>query len=343
MCTYVHDLPGERCFLTCAICGSEKDQGGEPIISTEEIKDSEDLSPPPPKKQRRSSWSSLLRSPVSGTPVVVRRGTCVREIGDVELLEPEYPVYLERDVLDNDLATRLLEALHQEAQTWEQGQWVVHGKTHKTPRTTRKYVFADDEVPAAMLEARNAINRRVQERYPFWTATMVLGNRYKDGNDSVAAHSDFLNDLGPRAVVAGLSLGAERTFRVTGDLRIDVPTPHNSLIVMKPGCQEDYKHEVPRTSTKILEHDQSTVRFSLTFRMQRQDVITECNKYPCHCGKPPGLKSQGGPGKYFLFCNPAGASAESMCAFRKRCVWAEDDAKRLLRAEDERSSSLRGK
>jgi len=172
---------------------------------------------------------------------------------------------------------------------------------------------------------------------PGWRATMVLANRYANGDESVGKHSDFLGDLGPRAIVAGLSLGAERTFRVSskeGDFAFDVPTPHSSLVVMKPGCQEDVNHAIPKCATAAIKaHAGSTVRFRLTFRMERKDVQEHCGRQKCHCGKVCGLKSLGGT--YFFFCNPAGATAEAMCNFRHACPWAEQDALRLLRAEED--------
>ena len=57
-------------------------------------------------------------------------------------------------------------------------------------------------------------------------------------------HSDFLNPLGPRPIIVGLSLGACRTFRLQQtdeegrvSKKVDIPMPHNSMIIMMDDCQ----------------------------------------------------------------------------------------------------------
>ena len=74
-------------------------------------------------------------------------------------------------------------------------------------------------------------------------------------------HADQLTSLGPLPAIAGLSLGATRSFRLrkrwpgrpgedasdrSGDVWVDVPLPHNSLAVMLPPCQELWTHEIVR-------------------------------------------------------------------------------------------------
>lgn len=112
-----------------------------------------------------------------------------------------------------------------------------------------------------------------------WAPTYALANCYRDGSCGVGAHSDRLTALGPAPIIASLSLGATRTFRLHrqqrlhlpgsgaagggssagiehghdscsaaaagADLtRVDVELPHNSLCIMWPPCQEAWKHEV---------------------------------------------------------------------------------------------------
>lgn len=100
-----------------------------------------------------------------------------------------------------------------------------------------------------------------------WQPSYVLANLYKDGQQSVGSHADRLSTLGPLPTIASLSLGAGRVFRLHptnasvaaaaaagggGSSRaaavssIDIQLPHNSLLIMWPPTQEQWKHEVGR-------------------------------------------------------------------------------------------------
>jgi alkylated DNA repair dioxygenase AlkB len=48
----------------------------------------------------------------------------------------------------------------------------------------------------------------------WWDANFAVVNLYRDHNDSIAVHADNLTYHGRRPIVAGLSLGATRTFRL---------------------------------------------------------------------------------------------------------------------------------
>lgn len=67
--------------------------------------------------------------------------------------------------------------------------------------------------------------------------------------ESVGFHSDRLNYLGPAPTIASLTLGTSRIFRLRSvgpEARtFNIPLPHNSLIIMHAGCQENFKHCVP--------------------------------------------------------------------------------------------------
>ncbi|WP_458071367.1 alpha-ketoglutarate-dependent dioxygenase AlkB family protein [Rhodanobacter sp. BL-MT-08] len=98
----------------------------------------------------------------------------------------------------------------------------------------------------------------------------VLANFYRDGSDSMGWHSDDEPELGPRPVIASLSLGATRAFRLRrrlprgvraqrGDIR-SLPLTHGSLLRMAGDTQQLYRHEIPKTRAAI------GGRINLTFR-----------------------------------------------------------------------------
>jgi len=92
----------------------------------------------------------------------------------------------------------------------------------------------------------------------------VLLNYYRDGKDSVAWHSDDEKELGENPVIASLSLGITRRFELRHRKR-DVPKSvfeleNGSLLLMGPGIQENWHHQVPKQPGLIGE------RINLTFR-----------------------------------------------------------------------------
>lgn len=107
-----------------------------------------------------------------------------------------------------------------------------------------------------------------------WGVNAALVNCYKGGRECVGWHSDQLTYLGPMAVIASLSLGCAREFRVRrvcgsegweggekvggeggsgkkdGREEVDegvysLYLPHNSLLIMHAGMQESWKHRSP--------------------------------------------------------------------------------------------------
>lgn len=92
----------------------------------------------------------------------------------------------------------------------------------------------------------------------------VLANLYRDGRDSMGWHSDDEPELGAQPVIASLSLGAVRRFRLKPDaadaagLALDLP--HGSLLVMRGPTQANARHALPRTAKPVGE------RINLTFR-----------------------------------------------------------------------------
>lgn len=94
----------------------------------------------------------------------------------------------------------------------------------------------------------------------------VLANLYRDGRDSMGWHSDNEPELGPQPVIASLSLGAVRRFRLKprseaerGDIHV-IELGHGSLLRMAGDTQQRYVHDLPKTSAVV------GPRINLTFR-----------------------------------------------------------------------------
>jgi alkylated DNA repair dioxygenase AlkB len=96
--------------------------------------------------------------------------------------------------------------------------------------------------------------------------TSVGLNFYRDGRDSVAPHSDDLDDIVPGCPIALLSLGATRRLAIRAKaaprrvLHVDLAA--GSLLLMSYETQLSYTHGVPKTSEPV------GPRISLAFRVR---------------------------------------------------------------------------
>ena len=92
----------------------------------------------------------------------------------------------------------------------------------------------------------------------------VLANLYRDGRDSMGWHSDDEPELGPEPLIASLSLGGVRRFRLRArdgrGASLALELAHGSLLRMAGATQRLYRHDVPKTRAVV------APRINLTFR-----------------------------------------------------------------------------
>lgn len=93
----------------------------------------------------------------------------------------------------------------------------------------------------------------------------ALANLYRHNRDSMGLHADDEPALGAEPVIASLSLGEERVFRLKHrhdktipSLRLPLPT--GSVLVMRGSTQKNWKHEIPKQARDC------GPRINLTFR-----------------------------------------------------------------------------
>ena len=95
-----------------------------------------------------------------------------------------------------------------------------------------------------------------------------LLNYYPTGMDGMGYHADDERELGPKPIIASLSLGATRKFvlkhKKTQD-KVELHLGSGQLIVMHGDTQRYWKHTV--TKTKAV----SEGRISLTFRQMQTE------------------------------------------------------------------------
>lgn len=112
---------------------------------------------------------------------------------------------------------------------------------------------------------------------------MILVNWYENGADYIGSHRDDEAQIIPHTDVMTISFGTERIFRIkyapiksaSGNIndnavpeKMDIPLVDNHYLVMGGHFQDEFKHEIPKQSTKKVKGS----RISLTFRKFRQSV-----------------------------------------------------------------------
>jgi alkylated DNA repair dioxygenase AlkB len=154
---------------------------------------------------------------------------------------------------------------------WHQNTIKIMGKTLPVPRLECMYGDAGcnylysnsvllEPLPwtVELLEVRSLLQSTTGYHF-----NIVLCNRYRDGRDSVGWHNDNEKSMGIMPAIASLSLGAIRKFQMrphSGGKPIDFWLEHGSLLLMLPGCQENWVHQLPKISKPVSE------RINLTFR-----------------------------------------------------------------------------
>ncbi|RYD93353.1 MAG: alpha-ketoglutarate-dependent dioxygenase AlkB [Sphingobacteriales bacterium] len=155
---------------------------------------------------------------------------------------------------------------------WKQSVQKMWEKEYLTPRLTAWYgdVGTDYSVSGKIANPlpwtdELLMIREMVEPLAGIRFNSVLLNYYRDGNDSVAWHSDKESILGKRPVIASVSFGQVRSFDIRNKAdhkeHYSVKLEHGSFLLMKSGLQETFEHRIAK-SLKPMKS-----RVNLTFRV----------------------------------------------------------------------------
>ncbi len=153
---------------------------------------------------------------------------------------------------------------------WKQEKIKMYEKDISCPRLMAwygeqqsDYAFSGISLSAKpWTEPLLAIKKRVEEECEI-SFNSVLLNLYRNGNDSIAWHSDDEKELGKNPLIASVSFGGTRKFKMRHKFSPDnfsLNLTHGSLLIVKDETQHFWEHEVPKTK-KFVEP-----RINLTFR-----------------------------------------------------------------------------
>lgn len=187
---------------------------------------------------------------------------------DTGLAEADIKYY--RNFLSTADADNFFKTLLDELQ-WEQYNIKIFGKSIPQPRLTALYAETDEPytysglrlMPHPFTKELIDIRRRIedvnQEKF-----THCLANLYRNGRDSMGLHADDEKELGENPVIASVSLGETRTFRLKHkykkELKLILDLEPGSLLIMQGSTQHFWKHELPKTLKE------KGPRINLTFR-----------------------------------------------------------------------------
>lgn len=186
---------------------------------------------------------------------------------------PDADVRLWQRWLDVGEAERLLAHLRGEI-PWEQHRVRLFGREMPAPRLScwigdagATYTYSRVRFePRPWTPTLEHLRERVSVHCGV-AFNSVLANLYRDGADAMGWHSDDEPELGPRPVIASLSLGAQRRFRLRDRRQrgrsFGIELASGSLLIMAGDTQRHYQHALPRTRAGV------GPRLNLTFRRIR--------------------------------------------------------------------------
>ena len=176
-----------------------------------------------------------------------------------------YPAFLD-EVQSSNLLKKLVDDV-----SWTQKTIQMYGKQLLTPRLTawygdhgKAYRFSGSKFdPLPWTKELYGLKEKVEE-FTEYEFNSVLLNYYRNGNDSVAWHSDNELELGNNPSIASISLGQPRQFdfRHKSDHsgKYSLRLENGSLLIMKGDLQHHWEHRIPKSGKDTGE------RINLTFR-----------------------------------------------------------------------------
>lgn len=189
---------------------------------------------------------------------------------------------------------------------------IYNGRKTRTPLPySAMFSKAADVIDGYINDVVIPANKRLpfQRKLP-WCGNFCVVNYYKKLQNNLEWHSDRLSHIGPHNYIASVSLGSTRMFRMRSNSSSNgtiyqIPLTHNSLLIMKPGCQEKYKHCVNSMLKPLEVHLKvGTTRFGLTFRCYDKHFLKNLPKCKCDMNMTlrRSFKVAATRGRYFWLC-----------------------------------------
>lgn len=181
--------------------------------------------------------------------------------GELYLIKQFYPTKQAGQLFSN-----LLEHL-----PWQEEEIFIFGKWVKVPRLMcwfgdpgafYKYSGVNHS-PLPWTPELLGIKTKIEQHYPC-QFNSVLANLYRNGQDSMGCHADNEKELGQNPIIASLSFGDKRVFKLHHKKKkqhLDLTLGSGDLLIMAGELQHHWVHSIPKTKK------QKSARINLTFRL----------------------------------------------------------------------------
>ena len=182
---------------------------------------------------------------------------------------PDADIRYQAGFLSEEDADNLMAVLQYQI-PWRQDRIRLFGKEHLIPRLQAfmsdpgiGYTYSGLRLqgvpwPDSLLPLKQQLEILCQQ--PF---NALLLNLYRDGQDAMGWHADNEPELGRNPLIASISLGAPRRFRLrhnSSRATHGLTLEHGSLLLMAGSTQHHWQHSLPRTRRC------QSPRINLTFR-----------------------------------------------------------------------------
>lgn len=186
------------------------------------------------------------------------------------LVQYQGEVLLDQNFLKPEEADILYEVCYNQL-PWTRDQITIFGKKHWIPRKqaymadskNNNYGYSGHQMKIHEFHPEINILRKKIEKKINASFNAMLANLYEHGQHSNGWHSDDEKELGVHPIIASISLGQTRKFKIKHKkqkITKDIFLEHGSLLVMKGSFQENWKHTIPKTAKEV------QPRINLTFR-----------------------------------------------------------------------------
>lgn len=163
---------------------------------------------------------------------------------------------------------------------WREYEMDIFEKTVTAPRMISWYEdksnIGADQSSLEWTPELLSIRKKIEALTGFEFNSVLL-NLYRNGNDGVAWHSDHTEKSGTDPIIASLSFGETRMFKLRHKFRKEIqqqeiPLFHGSFLLMAGTTNSFWQHQVPKTTKNILP------RINLTFRQVNQERCEKITK-----------------------------------------------------------------
>ncbi len=143
--------------------------------------------------------------------------------------------------------------------SWSEYHMPMYDKTVIAPRMISWYEDKSNW-PLELLTIGRRVENETQIKF-----NAVLLNLYRNGKDGVAWHSDKTRSANKNMIIASVTFGETRRFRLRHKFRndipqVEIPLHHGSFLLMAGKTNSFWEHQVPKTARQVLP------RINLTFR-----------------------------------------------------------------------------